>query len=457
MGKWTQLHVENVLVEKMRLMVQSVMQDIKDSEVEPPMSFDAFAEHLDPSSTFMKQLVELMVMETADTRASSRDAVSTHISRRTFNKLQALCAHYHVNERRPRRFSTRQSEMIPPIDTDRIPRIPDLTTDGWTDVADELEQDEEMLDMSMGQFPLATGRYDVMVPNGVDPETGISRLRPATPPWEDVFPAPPRASEPPSSTSPPFDARPFLRLRSEAAAASYSGPSLSRQNPPRRPVRQRMVDFNDWTGRARATARRGQDTRPRAASGDGIEEGPAVVPSIPSYQIGTFADTYRDAPSDSEDADAYSRAHRPVRQPSTSQDLLTSASAVRRNYISSRLRRGGIPPPENLLNNPFSSYSRGNSHLTVGSAVTAPRSMLDGSPMTFNRSPSPLLSLFEGTERTVRTVGLQATETGGRGHVAARTEPTHLATPRSSTPGSVEAVEGESTNASGPTGAAELA
>ncbi|KZT62785.1 hypothetical protein CALCODRAFT_1113 [Calocera cornea HHB12733] len=455
MGKWTQLHVENVLVEKMRSLVQSVMQDIKHSEVDSPMSFDAFAEHLDISNHFVKQLVELMVMETADTRTRSRDGDSTQLSPRTLNKLQALSSHYHVTERRPRRFSTRRSEIMPPINTDRISRIPDLTADGWTDVADELDQDEEMLDLSIGHFPLATGslagRYDVMVPDGVDPETGVGRLRPATPPWEDVFPSS-RTTELPSSTSPTFDSRPLLRLRSDSSnPPPYSGPGANRLPSLRRPVRQRTVDFNEWTGRARASARRGQDTRPRTASGDPVEDFVAGVPTHASYHA--FMDTYRDGPSDSEDLEGYTRALRPLRQSPASHDLLSSASAVRRNLMANRLRRGGVPPPENILNALHPSLTQNHNHLTVGSAVIAPRSIVDGSSTIFNRSPSPLLSLFEGTERTI---GAQRTDSS-RPSAAAWTEPTHLATPRSSTPGSVEAVEGESTNASGPTGAAELA
>jgi len=459
MGKWTQLHVENVLVEKMRTIVQSVMQDIKDNDTEPSMSFDAFAEHLDINNGFVKQLVELMVMETADTRVCSRDPESAHVSQRTFNKLQSLSSQYHTNDRRPRRFSTRRSEIMPPINTDRMP--PDLIAGGWTDVADELDQDEEMLDLSMGNFPLATGsvagRYDVMIPDGVDPETGIARLRHApTPPWNDL-PASARTNAAPEPASPPYDARQLLRLRGDTAnASSLTGAALARQQSLRRPPRQRTVDFNDWTDRVRATARRGQDTRPRGPSGGGMEGDSAsapVIPLIPSYHIGSLPYPYHDGPSDSEEIEAYRSPppSRTLRQSSASHDLLTSASSVRRHIVSNRLRRGGIPPPENILSNP---PAQNNNHLTVGSGVTAPRSILDGSSATFHRSPSPLISLFEGTERTIP---LQRGASQSRSPAAARTEPTHLATPRSSTPGSVEAVEGESTNGSGPIGAAELA
>ncbi|EJU06357.1 hypothetical protein DACRYDRAFT_19545 [Dacryopinax primogenitus] len=451
MGKWTQLHVETVLTDKMRSMVHSVMQDIKLNEFDPPMSFDAFVEHLDTNNAFVRQLVELMVMETADTRKYPRHSESTHISGRTFNKLQFLSSRYHVSG--SRRSSTRRSEIVPPIDTERVARIPDLANAGWTDLAEEIAHDEEMLELSLGDFPLATGglggRYELMLQDGVDLDASIPRRRQATtPPWNASIPP---LNDGTSSTT-GLDATLLGRLRGSTPNPT-SPPSTGpmRQQSSRRPPRGRMVDFNEYTGRLRA-ARRAHDGRPRTASGDFIEEDNAIASPIShAYRVDSSTDAYRDGPSDNDDPLEPFIRPRPYRQAPSSHDYATLESAVRRHLISGRLRRGGIPPPENIAD--IAAFQN-STHLTVGSGVTAPRSIIDGSPTTFLRSPSPLISLFEGNEHILN---------GHRSHsfapssTAARTEATHLATLRSSTPGSVGAAEGETTSSSGPVGAPEWA
>jgi len=338
MGKWTTEYYDDILGAKMRSLVSGAIKRARLEKVEPTITYEAFVEDLDRGDYFTTSLIEVLVKEVAERRYRHHAADRGLIGDRTARSLRKLSSPPSVyRERTAGRGSG-------------IRRGVDLT-DYLSQPPDELDVDEDDDEFGpYGSFTpgmegtrLNTDLYDAYRSQHIPlPDAVNDRV---LPPLVDA--------SPPVRTSvwPPGSSNGFLHS------------SLSRQPSIRRPGRNRMSDFSEFTAARRNSTRQlahDEDINARSdlSTADSAEPPPtsSLGPrsSAQARRFFPFGRTRRfeiiptPRPATNMSDDWYFPPHSGWTT-NPSERLGGGEESTEDRSQAPRLRRGGLRAPESLL------------------------------------------------------------------------------------------------------------
>jgi len=252
MGKWTSEYYDHVLGAKMRSLVSGAIKRAKLEKVEPTITYEAFIEDLDRGDSFTTSLIEVLVKEVAERRYRNHAADRGLIGDRTARSLRKLSSPASIyRERAPGRGPG-------------VRRGVDLA-EYLSQPPDELDVDEDDDELgSYGSFvPVMEGsRHNTELYDAYRSQHSWSN---SSAPYFLSFPhaSPPVSSAPPPDAAndrilPPLvDASPPTRPTAWPLSSSsgFLHSTLSRQPSIRRPGRNRVSDFSEFTAARRNSTR----------------------------------------------------------------------------------------------------------------------------------------------------------------------------------------------------------
>ncbi|KAF8138902.1 hypothetical protein EV363DRAFT_1315106 [Boletus edulis] len=249
MGRWTTEYYDDILGAKMRSLVSGAIKRARLEKAEPTITYEAFVEDLDRGDSFTTSLIEVLV-KNASYRHHAADRGL--IGDRTARSLRKLSSPPSVYRERP---AGRGSGIRRGVDL----------TDYLSQPPDELDVDED--DDEFGPYgSFASGM------EGTRLNTDLYDAYRSQHSWSNsstpYFLSLPHAPPPMSSAPPPdavndrvlpplVDASPPARTSvwPPGSSSGFLHSSLSRQPSIRRPGRNRMSDFSEFTAARRSLTR----------------------------------------------------------------------------------------------------------------------------------------------------------------------------------------------------------
>ncbi|KAN0097057.1 hypothetical protein V8E55_001503 [Tylopilus felleus] len=356
MGKWTTEYYDDVLGAKMRTLVSGAIKRARLEKAEFMISYEAFVEDLDRGDSFTTSLIEVLVKEVAERRYRQHAADRGLIGDRTARSLRKLSSPASIYRERT------------------IGRGPGVRR--GVDLTEYLSQPPDELDMDEDDDEL--GPYGSFVPvmegSRLNPElydayrSQHSWSNSSTPyflsfPHASISSAPPPDPASDRVLPPLVDASPPARP-SAWSSTGFLHSTLSRQPSIRRPVRNRMTDFSEFTATRRNSTRQlphdeDQNARsePTAANATDPPATSTLGPRSSSAQVRRFFPFGRQRrfeiiptprPATSVSDDWYFPPHSGWTA-NPSERLAGGEESSDDRSQAPRLRRGGLRAPESLL------------------------------------------------------------------------------------------------------------